>query len=84
MKDYFEFLLEKELVFELSNISDLDNFPPLNLDWNYPSSISNAIIDVSKDYNHDYSLEFAQLEDLGCRHLQIRFIEPRPLMNLNL
>jgi SPASM domain peptide maturase of grasp-with-spasm system len=84
LKDYFEFLLEKELVFELSNISDLDNFPPLNLDWNYPSSISNAIIDVSKDYNHDYSLEFAQLEDLGCRHLQIRFYRTPSIDELEL
>jgi SPASM domain peptide maturase of grasp-with-spasm system len=73
LNEYFEFLLENELVFELSNISDLENFPTLNLNWNYPSSISNAIIDVSKDYHHDFSLEFTQLEDLGCRHLQIRF-----------
>lgn len=80
LNEYFEFLLDNELVLELSNISELENFPTLILNWNYPSSISNAIIDVSNDYHHDFSLEFTQLEDLGCRHLQIRFYRP-PAIN---
>lgn len=64
--EYIDFLLENELVFEVDEIDDLDNFQSLNLKWEFPAAISNAIIDVSADYTHDYCMEFIQLEDVGC------------------
>src|SRR3972149_1382535 len=54
--------------------NDPDVFPKMDLKWDFPGLISNAIIDVDKDSNHNYNTIFDQLDSLGCTALQIRFL----------
>lgn len=47
-------------------------FPELDLSWDSPSRITNAIIDVDHRSNHDYESILRQLDALGCAGLEIR------------
>ena len=67
--EYFQFLLDRDLGFWCSNP---DEFPDLNTIWEYPAWITNAIIDVGRDSNHDFNKIFSELDDLGCKDIQIR------------
>ncbi|MGB0862000.1 MAG: grasp-with-spasm system SPASM domain peptide maturase [Saprospiraceae bacterium] len=68
--DYLSFLEEEEYVFFTENINA---FPLLNLEWDYPGAISNAIIDLGAELN--YPDIFSQLENLGCQYIQFRLFE---------
>lgn len=70
--EYFEFLVKEEYIF-LCDSGDLELFPKLSLDWDSPSCITNAIIDVGAASEHPFDDIFRQLEDLGCQDIQIRF-----------
>lgn len=72
VEEYFEFLLDKEYIFLSDNVEEFKNFPPLNLQWDEPAVITNAIIDINASSNHDFKSIFSQLIELGCKHLQIR------------
>lgn len=67
--EYFTFLENSEFGFWCS---EPDRYPDMELTWDAPSIISNAIIDVNESSNHDYAKIIKQLSDLGCRALQIR------------
>lgn len=68
--EYFEYLIEEELLF-FSETPSL--FPNLSMYWDTPSEITNAIIDIGESDSHlHYDSIFEQLEKLGCRHIQIR------------
>ena len=67
--DYFDFLLNNQLMFFDDNC---DYFPPLSMEWNEPNIISNAIIDLNTDSNFDLKYVFEMLEDLLCQNVQIR------------
>ncbi|MFY8188675.1 MAG: grasp-with-spasm system SPASM domain peptide maturase [Flavobacterium sp.] len=69
--EYFEFLIEKNLIFFNNNIN---LFPKLNLVWKNSSEITNCIIDV-KDVFFDFESVFLQLEKLKCSNIQIRFFK---------
>lgn len=47
-------------------------FPDLDLKWDSPYKITNAIIDIGEQSNHDFQLIVDQLNSLGCAALQIR------------
>jgi len=73
--EYLDFLIDKEYIFLIENKDELTNFPSMDLHWEIPSIISNAIIDFS-DLNIDilnYKKLFQDLESLGCLNIQIRF-----------
>lgn len=70
--EYFEFLISKEFGF-FTKFPEL--FPELDLYWDEPAKITNAIIDWNRKSNHDFNGIFKQLEDLGCKHIQIRFFD---------
>jgi SPASM domain peptide maturase of grasp-with-spasm system len=59
-------------------------FPKLNLEWDSPMKITNAIIDIS--HSSDYSIKdtFSQLEELGCEAVQIRCFDKFTLDTLNI
>jgi SPASM domain peptide maturase of grasp-with-spasm system len=72
--EYIHFLLKEEYVFEISDISDKDNYPDIDLKFDYPAKISNAII----DFNGNYGLfieSISQLEQLNCNFIVIRFLK---------
>lgn len=68
--EYFAFLERNEYGFWCD---DPDAFPDLNLHWETPERISNAIIDVGPASRHDFASLIRQLDELGCRALQLRF-----------
>jgi len=75
LDEYFEFLVENDYILLFPEKMMLEQFPKLQLQWDFPSIISNAIIDFDKteiDTGIYYSV-LQQLEDLGCYYLQIRF-----------
>ena len=43
--------------------------------WDYPRTISNAIIEVSDLHNYDVHSAIKQLNDLQCEAIEIRFLE---------
>ena len=66
---YYRFLEERDLGFWCD---DPDEFPELDLEWDRPEPVTNAIVDVDDGSDHDFASIVAQLDDLGCRALQLR------------
>ncbi len=71
--EYFDFLLRHELGFWCE---EPERFPALDLSWEVPQRITNAIIDLDASSEHQHPSAFAQLitqlDDLGCRALELR------------
>lgn len=65
---FIDYLLEAEVA---SFVKDTDAFPALVKEWDCPSIIENAIIDID-DTIHDFRACIAELDGLGCEFLQIR------------
>ncbi|MGB1241845.1 MAG: grasp-with-spasm system SPASM domain peptide maturase [Chitinophagales bacterium] len=62
-----------------------ESFPSLSLEWNTPSIISNAIIDINEQSDHNYQKIQKELDLLGCKALEIRiynFISPQNLQQI--
>jgi SPASM domain peptide maturase of grasp-with-spasm system len=66
--EFINFLLDSEFA---DLIDDPAQFPEINDSWDAPTKIHNAVIDVDTQM-HDFSLIFSQLDQLGCRFVQIR------------
>ncbi|MBK7093798.1 MAG: grasp-with-spasm system SPASM domain peptide maturase [Saprospiraceae bacterium] len=47
-------------------------FPKLSLEWDEPTVLTNAIIDIDPNNPHDFGKIWKQLSKLGCEHIQIR------------
>ena len=77
--EYFEFLLGHEFGFWCA---DPERFPALDLTWEAPERITNAILDVDRRSDHDYAKIFRELDDLGCKALELRCFESVPLPEL--
>ncbi len=71
--EYFAFLEEKEAGFWCD---DPSRFPAIDLAWEAPERITNAIVDVGGDFDQPFAELFGQLDDLGCKALQLRFFRP--------
>lgn len=72
--EYIEFLLENEFGFFCSK-DELGFFPELNLEWDYPAKITNAIIDINKSSNYSLLNVFQQLDTLNCKDIQVRIFD---------
>lgn len=70
--EYFELLEREELGFWCRD-GDAERFPRLDLSWEAPERITNAIVDVDGDSDHDFARIFDELDDLGCKALELRF-----------
>jgi SPASM domain peptide maturase of grasp-with-spasm system len=75
--EYLDFLLEKEYLLLMDTPEELDLFPALDLTWDMPSVITNAIIDLGSRHIHPshYVRALQELEDMGCYYLQIRIFK---------
>jgi len=72
IKDIFNFLIENEFIF----FSDEpDNFPSIDTAYEVPELITNSIIDYSSDSDFDVENILLELDQLGCKHLEIRFFD---------
>ncbi len=67
--DYISFLVDNDFACLLDNV---ENFPDLDEQWHTPFEINNAIIDLDNTAHYDYKYVIAQLDDLRCKHLEIR------------
>lgn len=67
---FLNYLAEHEYGFWTSCPED---FPPLNLEWDYPGILSNAILEYDTETS-TYPMDkvFSGLEALGCRYVQVR------------
>jgi SPASM domain peptide maturase of grasp-with-spasm system len=77
--EYFEFLDSGEWGFWCDSP---DEFPELAMTYDTAEAVNNAIIDIDANSDHDILAIAAQLQDLGCRALQVRFFTPCPLSRL--
>lgn len=71
--EYFKFLVNRDVIFELEE-SEIEFFPKLNLEWDYPSPISNCIIKYNEDSIHSLIQVILNIENIGCKYFQI-FLE---------
>lgn len=79
IQEYIDFLIENDFAFWCKNP---EFFPPLNLEWNTPSIITNGIIDVDKNSSFDFKNIFEQYNELGCEYIQIRFFNKVDLLSI--
>lgn len=74
LEEYFDFLLTEEYIF-FCDFDELALFPDLDLSWDHPSVITNAIVDVNIHSTHNFAEIFKQLACLGCKAIQLRFFD---------
>lgn len=77
----FDMLAENELGVWLDR--DAGNFSPLDLSYERPETINNAVIDVGPGSSHDFAALFGQLDELGCNHVELRLFTPATLVALD-
>jgi SPASM domain peptide maturase of grasp-with-spasm system len=70
--EYFDFLEREEFGFWCRE-GDAESFPRLDLGWEAPERITHAIVDVDERSDHDFAKILAELDDLGCKALELRF-----------
>lgn len=70
LTEYFNFLVDEEYAM-LTNSPDV--FPDIDRTYITPEIINNAIIDFSEKSNHQIKKITSSLEELGCKHLELRF-----------
>jgi len=69
--EYKTFLENNNLVFSIKQ-SEIELFPEISLDFNFPSHISNILIDI-KNIELDWTKIISELNNLNCLHIQLRF-----------
>ncbi|MEL6717526.1 MAG: grasp-with-spasm system SPASM domain peptide maturase, partial [Bacteroidota bacterium] len=79
IEEYVDSLYKEECIFFCDTEEEVNCFPTLDMTFELPSTISNAIIDVDRNSKHDYKQIIQQLSELGCENLEIRVFEPIPL-----
>ncbi len=77
--EYFAFLLHHEFGFWCGHPQ---RFPPIDLTWEAPERITNAILDLDERSDHDIPKILAELDDLGCKALEVRCFHATPLCEL--
>jgi len=80
LDDYFEFLVREDLGFWTT---EPEAFPDLEGGFQTPETITNAIVDADSGSRHDWADVFSQLNDLGCKALELRFYDALGLEELN-
>ena len=68
LDEFLVFLFDNELAMFTA---DPSRFPSIELTWDYPGTVQNAILDVDTEL-HDFSAILGQLDVLGCQFLQVR------------
>ncbi len=69
IEEFYEKLVKEDLGFFTTKP---DLFPELDKSWKSPLKISNALVDISENNQFDVYEVFYQLDQLGCKALQIR------------
>jgi SPASM domain peptide maturase of grasp-with-spasm system len=69
--EYLDFLVQKEYFFYCEK-DELELFPEIDLTWDNPSILTNAIVDIDKNSSHNFNEIVNQFELLGTKHFQLR------------
>jgi len=77
---FFESLVNRDLGFWTD---EPEVFPQIELTWENPSIITNAIIDHNDSFHHNFALIFSKLELVGCRDVQVRCYDYLSLSELH-
>ena len=81
IKEYIEFLIDEDIAF-LIDESQRELFPPLDMEWDYPSKISNAIIEVSQITSSYLEKIFDYCIALGCEQLYLKIQTKNTLLSI--
>ncbi|SHN18552.1 SPASM domain peptide maturase, grasp-with-spasm system [Cyclobacterium lianum] len=73
IEGYIDLMVKNKSVFRINNPNLLKYFPELNIEFDQPSIIDNAIIDFDGDLD-TFKLTIDQLEVLGCRAVLVRVL----------
>lgn len=71
--EYIEYLIENELAFYNNNPKP---FKEISTNWDYPSLITNCLLDYNETNISLYKEVVESLDDLLCYHLDIRILTP--------
>jgi SPASM domain peptide maturase of grasp-with-spasm system len=71
IEEYIGYLEEKEFIFWCDE-DKITLFPPIDLTWEWPAHITNAIFDIDENSNFNFEDIVKQLEPLNCQDIQIR------------
>ena len=71
IKHFFHFLNENDFLFFV-NSNDINKFPKISTEWDYPSLISNCSIIISDYISGKLGAVFFKVMELGCLHFNVR------------
>ncbi|MBL7731959.1 MAG: grasp-with-spasm system SPASM domain peptide maturase [Chitinophagaceae bacterium] len=69
IEEYTSFLLDNNLAFLTL---EPEKFSRLDLKWDTPSQVTNAIVDIDAGSAHPYTRIISELDDMNCKCLEIR------------
>ncbi|MEO0899322.1 MAG: grasp-with-spasm system SPASM domain peptide maturase [Bacteroidota bacterium] len=78
--EYIQFMVDNEYGF-FTEYPEL--FPKLDLSWDSPFEITNAIVDVAEDSDQPFEKIVQELNNLGCQSLQVRYFFPKQLEEIH-
>ncbi|MDR2836503.1 MAG: hypothetical protein LBV69_10010, partial [Bacteroidales bacterium] len=71
--EYIDFLIKKEIIFLLDTLEELSYFEKINLEWDSPNQITNAIVEISESNDQFLENIVSELENLNCIAIVIIF-----------
>jgi SPASM domain peptide maturase of grasp-with-spasm system len=80
LDEYFDHMVREEYGFWCD---DPEAFPPMELAWERPAAVTNALVDVDEGSRHDWPSLLGQLDALGCEAIQLRFFRHAPVAELD-
>jgi SPASM domain peptide maturase of grasp-with-spasm system len=80
ISEYLHFLLTNELGFLLKKN---ENFPVINLKWESPSLITNAILEFENFKNYNIKKATDELSELGCKNILIKIYKNHDINTIN-
>lgn len=84
-EEIYQFLFDNDLIIVLPDISTCNLFLSDDFSWDYPSIISNSIIEII-DFNHYFNIEDQLIELMelyNCKHFEIRILHIIPFSEFN-
>lgn len=71
IEEYITYLEENEFIFWCDE-DEIELFPAIDLTWEWPAHITNAIFDLNENSSLNFEDIVKQLEPLNCQDIQIR------------
>lgn len=72
INEYFDFLTSNELGFWSR---EPEKFPKIDLSWDYPAQITNAILDIDNHDSYSFQKAIDELDTVHCHNVFLRFFD---------